>query len=268
MSNFTLTNLPHLLKDSWVLDLIHPQFRQALLGKLHQDPSRSTAELSYAQYRHQTLPAFPTYEKLDPHQFDLISADSSGDNSKWELLISQLDSRGGSLGNTDSEWRETIRNALAIISSEVPATYEALSKNVSGFVTVENTGYWSASHPHFFGLIFLKKRTSPVDVAISITHELAHQELFLINLLDRLVRSSSDFNLVHAPYQGRPRPPIGRLHSAHALFRMIPLERSIRAEASKDHQAKLQATIESFAPDELTELGERIIHEVYTSVFN
>jgi hypothetical protein len=91
---------------------------------------------------------------------------------------------------------------------------------------------------------------------------LAHQELFLVNLVDRLVNSSSDYALAHAPLQGTERPPIGRLHSAHALFRMRGLQkRAGWAHAETDRL--LAETCRSFTGDDLTPLAEEIVAKVY-----
>ena len=109
----------------------------------------------------------------------------------------------------------------------------------------------------------MKKSYDAEALAISIIHELAHQELFLINLVDRLIRSDVDFRLAHAPYQNKPRPPIGRFHSAHALFRMIQLEESISPESAERHQLLLAQTVETFLPNEVTDYGRTILNEVY-----
>ena len=100
-------------------------------------------------------------------------------------------------------------------------------------------------------------------MALSLVHELGHQELFLLNLVDRLIQASSDYTLAHAPYQGKLRPPIGRLHSAHALFRMIQFENGSNSSRQQRHQRLLNETIETFAESETTPFAWKLLHEVY-----
>lgn len=122
----------------------------------------------------------------------------------------------------------------------------------------------SGSHPHAFGCVFFGERISEFsmpEVATSIVHEMAHQELFLFNLLDRLVQSEADFKLVHAPFQGTKRPTIGRLHSFYALFRMVEFQRGAGIPSSR-HSDMLLATSETFEPNDLTDYGQRLVSAI------
>lgn len=101
------------------------------------------------------------------------------------------------------------------------------------------------------------------NLAVSIVHEMAHQELFLFNLLDRLVRTEADFNLVHAPFQGVVRPPIGRLHSLYALFRMVEFEKQAGLPHER-HQQLVFDTIDSFKKFELTDFAKRLVQSIGT----
>jgi hypothetical protein len=138
-------------------------------------------------------------------------------------------------------------------------------KYLDGISLISNSNFRSASHPHFWGLVFLNVSRLMGDVkdcAISIIHEAAHQELFLLNLIDRLVVNSFDFSMVHAPFQGRERPPIGRMHSAHALFRMLNAT-TPGSEENGSYKLLLRKTIDSFQPNELTSFANRIVDSVY-----
>lgn len=144
------------------------------------------------------------------------------------------------------------------------------SREVSGLdikvASVENGEFKGASHPFFMGLLFLNysKMKNENVLAMSIVHELAHQELFLLNMLDRLVTNSSNPKLIHSPYQGKERPTIGRLHSAHALFRMIKAGKIKNDPSTNEHIRYLKDTIVTFNKDELTELGSYLI-DIYKS---
>ncbi len=96
------------------------------------------------------------------------------------------------------------------------------------------------------------------ELAVSVVHEMAHQELFLVNLLDRLVNEPWDYNQVHAPFQGMKRPPIGRLHSMWALYRMVQFQRSI-GDINQKHQVLLQQNVEAFEDQELTSFAKTLV---------
>lgn len=116
-----------------------------------------------------------------------------------------------------------------------------LSELVAAFVRVKSVNFRSASHPQIFGLILIGDGVHELtakQLAVSVVHELAHQELFLINLLDRLVNQPFDYNEIHAPFQGTKRPPIGRLHSMWALYRMVQFQK-IQNETDQKYQELL-----------------------------
>jgi hypothetical protein len=160
--------------------------------------------------------------------------------------------------------QERVDGALEIIEKYDPILFGLVDHWITHFVLVNSPTYKSASHPHLFGLIYIDVDRSIDEIAISIVHEFAHQELFLINLVDRLVNSESDFRLVHAPYQGTERPTIGRLHSAHALFRMTQFETKIGHPGLPEHLDKLKKTNASFQSGDLTPIGWKLIHEIYS----
>ena len=157
-----------------------------------------------------------------------------------------------------------ISSAEDLLSLYAPTTFTHLAKWISGYCNLRNTTFRSASLPHAFGCIFFGElvwKSTASQIAVSIVHEMAHQELFLVNLVDRLVLGEADFKLVHAPLQGRLRPTIGRFHSLHALYRMIEFERIAGIECSR-HVEQLLATAQTFGPNDLTEYGFSLVHAV------
>jgi HEXXH motif-containing protein len=197
---------------------------------------------------------------VDPTQFESETA-----RIFWESAAS-CHHRAAKLARPDQMWKQEIRDAIQLIQTDLPANYEAFQKTIDYICPIAAADFYSASHPHFFGTLFLARNNDPSKLAVSIVHELAHQELFLLNLLDRLITESSDYNLAHAPYQGTQRPPIGRLHSAHALYRMIPFEQKLKLNDTSVHREKLDETIRSFTPNETTPFAKRLIHEIYPQV--
>lgn len=160
---------------------------------------------------------------------------------------------------------ESLTEAIGILDRHAPAGDSPLSRWIEGLATFADGPFRSASHPHYFGCIFLRLKRPAHETALSLAHELAHQELFLLNLVDRLITAEADYRLVHAPFQGRQRPPIGRLHSAHALFRMVAHEHATGDPRLEKHLQTLHATIETFVAEDLTVFGRHLVYDVYQS---
>jgi HEXXH motif-containing protein len=160
-----------------------------------------------------------------------------------------------------------IAAAVALLRATDPLLAKAFDEAIEGVVIVDGVAFRSASHPHGFGVIFLSAercRSAPAEIALSLVHELAHQELFLVNLIDRLVREGSDHSLLHAPYQGKERPPIGRLHSAHALWRMTRFCRALGwGERAERYGGYLRSNLVAFRDGELTEFATRMLVNVH-----
>lgn len=96
---------------------------------------------------------------------------------------------------------------------------------------------------------------------------MGHQELFLINTLDRIVNHEFDFNMIHAPFQGRERPPIARMHSLFALYRMVQLER--KSGISRGANSELmKENLNGFSDGELTDFGSSIVSALQNWFFN
>jgi hypothetical protein len=128
------------------------------------------------------------------------------------------------------------------------------------FVRVNQAGL-GASFPQSFGTIYYGNRLTDIaseSLAISLGHELAHHELFLINLYDRLVVPEFDKSLRFAPLQKKVRPPIGRLHSLYALFRMIQTKRRTGSEFAND-LSMFRATEDTFGKDELSPFAREMV---------
>lgn len=141
---------------------------------------------------------------------------------------------------------------------------------ISGYVFVNTDCFNLASIPHSMGLIFIGKnfwKLNVEDMVISICHELGHQDLFLINTIDRIVAVNFDKRICFAPLQKRNRPPIGRIHSYFALHRMLLaslyLKNTLRA---KQYENLFNLTYNTFVSKELTAFGEDLIKLMHNSI--
>jgi len=253
---------------AWTFEELAPRFRSALMGRILNAQegqvelleSRSLMEISLRAYEPS---AMSSWQGFSGNQKFLKRAERT-DELAIQALIADKVSSGGTPASFCPEEIALISDAESFLRAYSPTTSQLKERWVPSFMKLANVPFRSGSHPHVFGCIFLGERISEfsaANLATSIVHEMAHQELFLFNLLDRLVESNADFKLAHAPFQGTKRPTIGRLHSFYALFRMVEFERSAGLPTSR-HADLLQETAETFEPNDLTEYGQRLASAV------
>lgn len=183
-----------------------------------------------------------------------------GGQSSFENLVHLTDPKAKWIEGKEREG--ILAEALGLIGEHAPV--RDLCRE---FLWVDQVHYRGASNPKAMGAIFLghAQVQTARALAISIVHEMAHQELFGLNLVDPLVPKGSTQES-YSPFQGKARPPLGRLHSAHALYRMIGFEKIIAPELVSSHQDLLASTIKTFAASDLTEFGHQLCHTIYTRV--
>jgi HEXXH motif-containing protein len=154
--------------------------------------------------------------------------------------------------------------ALAVLKDRAPHTHAALTGWIPRILVVQGVPQ-SGSSPRFFGCILMPAEafeTAPIVLAADLVHELAHQELFVLNAYDRLVSPHADETWRFSVFAGFARPTMGRLHASHALFRMIQLCRQTGTGAFI-RRGKLWRTLRSFRRGELTPMGQLIVRDVY-----
>lgn len=255
--------LAALKEGSWTFDVLGPIFRSALTKRVQgQDPSLSLQDcpmvkLTLLAYR-RTLSGMEPIQSADM-VIDPALQPEAARAALQDLAESTID--GGFISTFTADERAHIRAAIEEINRHAPETAQEFRRWITHFLKLDGVPFRSASHPHAFGCIFLSSRIasmSPAELATSMVHEMGHQDLFLLNIIDRLIREEADYKMAHAPFQGVLRPPIGRLHSYFALFRMIQFERLAGLETRK-HSRLFYETKESFTQDELTEYGFQIV---------
>jgi HEXXH motif-containing protein len=158
--------------------------------------------------------------------------------------------------------------ALELLKERLPGAHAAMTGWVQRILLVQGA-LLSGSSPRFFGCILMPVERfdrSAAMLAGDLVHELAHQELFLLNAYDRLVQPAGDNVWRFSIFAGVRRPTMGRLHAAHAIFRMIQVARAAN-ERSLLLRGQLWKTARSFRQGELTPLGEAIVHEVYRAAY-
>lgn len=241
----------------WSLDAIAPAYARVLAKKVGANPDQRISELT--MICHGDVAASAAYVK--PNQM-VLDRNSVGDGAAnliektlaHEYPTSKINPFGPSM-------LQKLNDAIAVIENADHTFARIVRKHIEGFVSVSNVNFRTASFPHFQGVVVLGPKAfdlSATQLAISIVHETAHQELFMVNVVDRLINEPFDFNEVHAPFQGTKRPPIGRLHSLWALYRMVQFQKMI-GEINMKHSELLFQNCEAFEPGELTEFATKLV---------
>jgi hypothetical protein len=250
--------LSELELGQWTISSIAPSFARRLAGEIKiQDFEKSISELCMSHYG-----------KIRPHLVSTSRNKKLAGSDELSLEVKNLiqnilraDDPDSSVINFESNLLQRLLTAMELINDSNPAISELIEKIVASFVRVDSSSFRSASHPHLFGLILIGDKANeltPPELAISIVHELAHQELFLINMLDRLVNQPFDYNEVHAPFQGVKRPPIGRLHSLWALYRMVEFQMK-NNNVNQKHKDLLHQNALAFEDQELTPFAKKLV---------
>ena len=254
-----------LSRGEWIFGSLLPLFREALINRLrsgqgHTDlgqlPTSFLTAMVYRGLKPIENPVPLSFPKLITH------GDETGDQY-WNAAVRLAGYGEAKLAVLSDEWGETVQSAMKQIQKASSLTFEALCNNVSFICSLKDVEFRGASSPHFFGTLFMRISTDPEQVAISMVHELAHQELFLMNTVDRLVQKNHDQQLVYSPFQKKSRPPIARLHSAHALFRMIQYQKQARIPNWTQHQSLLSETTATLKNGELSDFANNLLDAVY-----
>jgi hypothetical protein len=255
----------------WSSSRLRDEFYQNLIGsKANGNESAITnpplCMLTAARYR--KLPMISGWQvpRAAVGTIQLINGQS---DPLAEIITQVLPARVNLLKNTDTGIA-AYQMAADSIESICPMTWREIQLVVDFIATADTQDYRSCSSPHALGCIIISSRgqkTNISELATSLVHEMAHQELFLVNLLDRLIISDADNQSTHSPYQNRARPPIGRLHSMAALSRMIQFRR--RAELNVTDMEKLLIDTSDSLPNTiLTTFGIDLKNAYYESAFS
>lgn len=200
--------------------------------------------------------------KKNPNS-NLVNCNSfltSLDYEKFQSENSEL----GVITHFNDEEKAHLNNSLKLFRISHPIESKLFDSVFYGFARAKEGHFSGSSNPRAWGIFFLGDRFFELTLdekILSFVHEMAHQELFLINLLDRLADKAYDSSLAYSPLQKCLRPPIRRLHSFWALFRMLQFACKNNVEHFK-LKNDFDMNLSTFKDNELTNFGEKLIQAV------
>ena len=272
--------IPKILKEleqgNWVIPILAKTFVSEIstfIEKLHDKigstrdiPFGMLAPMAYLKFENKELEIFLTQKE----EFKRVSFLGKNQN---ELKLNDFARRFSPTCQVDQFQESKMTFSLKMrdeMSNSFPAAFESLGAIDLKFLPVRGAAFRAASHPHLIGTIALGEgyfKLGPLEAQKSIAHELAHQELFLINLVDRIVLPGREAGLDYSPLQKTERPLIGRFHSAHALFRMIQFERLNSMASIEATTELLRKTLEKITLADLTPFGSDMVTNVFSKIF-
>ncbi len=261
---FILTSI---LKGSWFANELAPRYKDRLSGAVvGQNSAIDLTSLALIYYGHvhnpREIDGLSEQRFFNPNQ---ASRESVSLLSRLEKMV--FSDKEGAL----VEFSEEESGKLTAAGDQLLKCWPDIARSfplLSIFVRVTNAPVLGASFPHSFGAVFYGDNLSRISVdelSVSLAHELAHHELFLINLYDRLVVPEYDHNLKYAPLQKKERPPIGRLHAFYALFRMIQARKKLGLSI-RNEMDLLDEAQNSLDEKEFTEYASQIKNSVMEAV--
>lgn len=244
------------LKDGrWLLDDLSP----VILKKIREEQYFLNTESGNGDNSFKTY-AISYYCKVKSPLTTLFYS-KVVDESFNQIVLDKI-AREGSIAEFSHEEQKKITTSLDHIN-EIGTGYLQFIKELS-FIKMNSLQFKSATNPHLIGAIVLTNQINydeSYELTRSIVHELAHHELFLINFYDRLTLENSDGVNIFSPYQKLERPPIGRLHSLWALFRMIQYGKR-EGKSVQNELTLFNQTIQTLENNIMTEFGTTLIKTI------
>jgi hypothetical protein len=256
--------LDAVVQGRWVVHELAPVFHRRLAESLFKQTvwPGSTKSLSLLFYGYAKHP-----NEVADAEAGLFLSLNNRSAGLFERIVKNVFKSEAELCNFSHTEVAAIDASSKRLNRAWPCFGEAFSL-ITLFVRATGANVLGASYPHTFGVVYYGDRLAKVDessISVSLAHELAHQELFLINLYDRLVCPHADSTLRYAPLQKRARPPIGRLHAFYALFRMIQAKRRLGLDYDRDLKL-LDLAHQSLESDELTGYAKSLSSHVMDHV--
>lgn len=245
----------------WTFDDLSP----SILKKIKEEQYLPNREMEINDNSLKNF-AISYYCKIKSPLASLFYGKIADDN--FNKVVLDKIAKEGSLTKFSDKEQEKITISLGHIKETNNGNLQFI--NELSFIKMNSLQFKSASNPHLMGLIILTDQINydePYELTRSIVHELAHHELFLINFYDRLILENADGTNTFSPYQKIERPPIGRLHSLWALFRMIQYGK-IEGKFVKNELILFNQTILTLENNIMTDFGINLIKTIRKCIEN
>lgn len=247
-------------KHGWLFDHLLPRFRIGLAQRLC---SKGLTSVSASMLKASTLAYGVISDPKIVVNVDDLYPNIKSENEFWGNVQRRL-YQGGRVSRPQPVEQRLLERAQNDLSKIFPEVEKNFSKVIEKICLIRDANLLSSSSPWGFGCIFLGESffdQDRLDQMYTLIHELAHHELFLINLFDPLVTNDSRKSLRWSPFPKRYRPPYGRLHAGYVLFRLNYYAHYLgrRTDQFRDFLHKTLGTFESW---ELTDFGNHFVNHM------
>lgn len=208
-------NSQHLSQNS-IIQIILPIFDEKIMANSHG-----------VKRFYKTL----TWAKIFPKENDQLEEDffiQHVQNSFWSQVALQelkIETKNPCRQFT-AEQKKIFLESLEDLKKTSLQRYLDWINIFQGALLVDTNIFTTDSSPKLFGMFILSAKFFDLsyDKRLEhLIHELGHQEVFLLNLVDKLSPGHARSSFKYAPFQRKLRDPLGRLHSYFALYRSIEL---------------------------------------------
>ena len=165
---------------------------------------------------------------------------------------------------------ERLQAGLRYMHRADPKTHGEICQNLLAVAFLSGISSSSFTIARLIGFVFLSDRADldDEDIALLLIHEIAHTELNLITLFDDLFTPDSLNTEAFAPFQQKMRNPVGRIHAAHAVYRMLQFAQRDGSKHIDGLRDDLSATLKTFDDVDTTDVGRALISRLYPAVLN
>lgn len=266
MSNELKSKLLNSLEmDNWIIDDLTQSLKTELQNQL-KFYYNSPLSINVSNY---FLKTDFTDEEFKDLTFPLVPNELNNRNGVFDFFLSNLKYQGNDLSlqiaYLEEENHFKLFQSIKKIETYYPK-FQSMINDLNLFICFfRGAHFLSTSNPKILGTIFLNEQIfeKPEELDLTIVHELAHQELFLLNMVDLLIDKEMINNLSHARFQGYKRPPIGRFHSLHSIYRMTKYSELCDHPLFATLIKEFAAAIEDLNINELSLLGKKMYKRIY-----
>lgn len=180
----------------------------------------------------------------------------------WKDIQEHILQKNGLISSFSKSEKSQLNQAFIFFKEINPSLHSLFFKVFKHSILLRNSTIKTSSSPHLLGLFILGESFFSLDPYRQVeyfVHELAHQELFLLNTLDKLATKETQYSLKYSPFAKKYRPPLGRMHAFFALYRSLEFLLLEKLPFPNEYLEYFQDTYKSFTYDELTPYAQKLL---------